>query len=141
MAVDKKTLPTDFAMSLMEKCDFLEEKKSGCDLVKRTKMEEIIANFQRMSICSSFEESLVSFHGIELTGEQMDVLQVIYKSTKPWLMGLTIDACITAITYSHMAKNEFAEAVKTLLEQLKNQEPEKIGKRMQGIIVKISKPE
>lgn len=141
MANKQELLPTDFAMKLMEKCKFLEIKKSGSDLVKRTILENVIADFQRLSLCTDFDNALIAFFGHELTGEQKDFLKVVYDSTKPWVMGLTIDACLNAVTFKTLGRNEFAEALKTITEQTAEKKPEGGGKRMNGILVRVSKGE
>lgn len=141
MSDDKVCLPTDFALSLLENCEFIEQAKDCKNLPHLHKMRRLIADFQRMAICTTFEQAMIAFHGIDIDELQFDTLKVVYESTKPYIMGLTIDACITAITFKHLGKNEFAEAIKTIVEQTKVKEGDGPGKRMKGILVKVSKPE
>lgn len=136
----EELLPTDFAISLLEDCGLLEVKKSGLDTVARYKMEMRVAQFQRMAICTTFESAMVAFFGYEINEKQKEILKIIYESTKPWIMGLTVDACLNAITYKVLSKNEFAEAVKTIVEQTNIKKGE-TTKRMKGILVNVSKRE
>ena len=84
---------------------------------------------------------MIAFHGIELDDDVREVLKVVFDSTKPYIMGLTVEACINAVTYKTLGKNEFAEALKTLTEQTKEKVTQNPTGRMRGIVVRVSKSE
>lgn len=144
---DAPCLPTSFAISLLESVDFLPTEdecfkcRVGSALKQRMSLMEKVANFQRMAVCSTFDDSMVAFYGIEIDGAQTDMLRVIHKSTKPWMQGMAVDACLNAITFKTLNRNEFAESIKAIMEQTKIKEEGGVGKRMQGIVVRVSKQE
>ena len=144
---DAPCLPTSFAISLLESVEFLPTESDcikcrvGSTVKTRTSLLEKVANFQRMSVCSSFDDSMVAFYGVEIDGAQTDILRVIYKSTKPWMKGMAVDACLNAITFKTLNRNEFAESIKAIMEQTAIKEEGVTGKRMQGIVVRVSKQE
>lgn len=144
MAIDNDSLPTEFALRLMESCDFLtriEDCKGNADIITLRKRKNLIADFQRMACVATFDQAMLAFHGTEIDGLQTDTLKVVYESTKPWIMGLALDACINAVTFRSLGKNEFAEAIKTIVEQASVKKADEPGKRMKGILVKVSKRE
>jgi len=128
-------LPTEFALSLLEDCGFIN--KEEMQTLVYNKLKARIANFQQMAICVEFKKAIIAFHGIEITGEQEEVLKVVYESTKPFIMGLTVGACLDGITGRSLNPKDFGEAVRTITEQAKTKEGD-TGKRMKGIIVKVS---
>ena len=140
-ANDKEILPTDFAISLLEEVGFVDRKVSGANLVEINKKYTRIADFQKMAITSPMDVAMIAFHGIELDDDVREVLKVVFDSTKPYIMGLTVEACINAVTYKTLGKNEFAEALKTLTEQTKEKVTQNPTGRMRGIVVRVSKSE
>lgn len=140
-------LPTSFAIALLESVAFLPtdddcmKSTNGQVGRERTALLEKIANFQRMAVCADYDEAIIAFYGMEITGAQTDILKVIHKSTKPWMQGLAVDACLNAITFKTLNRNEFAESIKAIMEQTKIKEEGKVGTRMQGIIVRVSQTE
>lgn len=143
--IDAPVLPTDFAIALLENAEFLDTEA----FIRTTKKQEqlnnerfrrlkLVAQFQRMAICTTFDKAMIAFYGIEIDSAQNDVLKVIYDSTIPWMKGLVVDACLQALTHKYLNKSEFEAAVKAITEQTSQKAPDQTGKRMQGIIVKVT---
>jgi len=136
---DDPVLPTNFAIKLCEQHLIIPAKLAGAkNHLKIEEIKNMIADFQRMAICADFETCLIAFHGHKITEKQKEVLNVVYTSTKPFIMGLTVDACLQAITHKFLSKNEFGEAVKVIVEQ-SNVKPNETGAKMKGILVRVNK--
>ncbi|GAF70504.1 unnamed protein product, partial [marine sediment metagenome] len=87
MITDEKSLPTIFAMNLGIASGLMLEMKAGVNHIQYGKKMDSMRAFQQMSITSSIEDSMIAFYGMDLTDEQKEILKVIYKSTKPWMLG------------------------------------------------------
>ena len=79
-------VPTVFARSLAETVDLLRIFKLENHVPYNQELARLKA-FQQMSIVTTFEESMIAFHGIKINKTQKEALQVIYKSTRPWMLG------------------------------------------------------
>lgn len=138
--IDEPVLPTDFAVKICEKCGVIPKISAGHKNAKEiAALKEVLADFQRLATNSSFSVALIAFTGVELTQDQREALQVVYETTKPFILGLTLDACLQAVTHRHMSKSEYSEAIKTITELVK---PPSIvgdaGKKAKGILIKIN---
>ena len=82
--------PTNFARKL---ADSVGLRDVGYDDV-----DQCLVNFQQMSMSASFEESLIAYHGVELTEQQRKALEIIYNSTIPWIKGHITGVLMTRLT-------------------------------------------
>ena len=97
--------------------------------------------FQQMSIACSFQESLLAYHGEELNEEQLEALQIIYKSTKPWMLGAVVGNLMDRINNQKITNKDFAIAVSTILDQLSMGESEGTAKatsKMKGLVFELA---
>lgn len=83
----EKLFPTKFAESIGVEFDIIEKHGSGMDHFRHQDTTERMCSFQQMAISCTLEDSLIAFHGVELTEAQMEALTVIHKSTRPWALG------------------------------------------------------
>jgi hypothetical protein len=141
--IDDPVLPTDFAITLCEEYLIIPQKMAGGkNAIVIQKVKKQIADFQRLAINSSFEQALIAFYGTDFNEKQEEVLKIIHTSTRPFILGLTADACLQAVTHRTLTKSEFAEAIKTITELVKAPE-DKAGEtgRPKGILVKVTQKE
>lgn len=77
-----------------------------------------LAEFQQMAVSSRFEDCLIAFHGRKpkLNKKQLDALQVIHKSTVPWLLGHVAGQLTEKLNSSN--DKDFVDACEALIEIL-----------------------
>lgn len=138
---DDPVLPTDFAIKLCEQCLIIPKKVAGGkNVLEIEKVKLVIADFQRLACCAPIEMALIAFTGYKLDEKQKEMLNIVYTSTKPFILGLTLDACLQAVTHKYMSKSEYAEAIKTITDIVKPKDNGAGGDspRMKGILIKIN---
>lgn len=77
-----------------------------------------IRNFQKLALFNSLEDSLIAYHGYDLTEEQEAALTIVHASSKTWALGHIAETLM--IKLEDDPKNLGAIA-QTLLEQLTSQ--------------------
>lgn len=136
MLTDDKALPTPFAISLGEASGMLLKNKTGVNHHEYTQLMIKMKCFQQMAVVSKFEEALISYHGMNLSDEQINALKIIYKSTKPWMLGHVVGVLLNKLD-TKMANKDFAESVRTIVEQLTAEDSE-TTQATKGLLVKLS---
>ena len=134
-----KNIPTTFAKSLANAAGITIDFKAGQNHVDATDRLERLKAFQQMAVATEFDECLIAFHGQELSDEQKEVLKVIYKSTKPWMLGQVVGVLLNRLESA--ANRDFAESVRTIVEQLTKDENGNGGpsNKMKGMLIKLTK--
>lgn len=130
-------VPTTFALSIAEASDLLSKLEMGNNHAKYKKQLDQLKCFQQMAITSSFEDAKIAFHGTELTEEQDEALKVIYKSTKPWMLGHVVGVLLDKLD-TKMANKDFAESVRTIVEQLTKTEEGASTEKLKGMLVRLT---
>lgn len=133
-------LPTLLAIKLGEKSDLIDCKEAGMDYDQFNDKMDRMRYFQQMAVTSAFEDCVVAYFGLELNDDQLSVLKLIHRTTKPWMTGHIVGVCLERIEQKGMNK-DFAESVRVLVEQLGEKEEGNLGKRMQGIMLKSTRTE
>jgi len=132
-------VPTVFAQSLAEMAEITVSPQVGRNHLEYTEKLARLKAFQQMAVAVSYEECLIAFHGQELTDEQKDVLKVIYKSTKPWMLGHVVGVLLDKLDGKNMANKDFAESVRTIVEQLtKDDESNTPTEKMKGLMITLT---
>lgn len=90
MITDVEGLPTTFAVTLGNESGILVELDAGKNHHEFRKRTDAMRCFQQMSLATSFENSMVAFHGMKLNKKQNEILRIIYDSTKSWVKGHAI---------------------------------------------------
>lgn len=85
-----QNLPTIFAISLAKSVGLMSDSNDIKDFREGQAEETRLSSFQQMAIGCTFEDALIAYHGVDLTEEKRVVLEVIYRSTTPWLIGHVI---------------------------------------------------
>lgn len=112
-------LPTNFAISIAKATGIISiDDDNGSLGVQIMDQELRMKNFQQMAIVCPFNDCLIAYHGYELTEEQLTALQVIYRSTKPWLLGATVGILLERINNNKISNKDFAISIATILEQI-----------------------
>lgn len=130
-------VPTVFAQAIAKASGILGELEIGSNHPKYRIENDRLKAFQQMSITSSFEDSLIAYHGVDLNEDQKEALAVIYKSTKPWMLGHVVGVLLDKLD-TRMANKDFAESVKTIVEQLTKTEDGETGTKLKGMLVQFT---
>lgn len=135
-----KILPSVFAKNIAKSVDLLEREESGDVFLEQYHQ---LQQFQQMSISCSFEEALICFYATDLTDDQEEKLQLIYKTTSSWLRGYVSGVILDKLSSKLTSNKDFANSVVTILDQLNagsntgnNAAP--TGKREKQLIVKLA---
>ena len=134
-----QTLPTTFAISLGEISGILLKHGTGADAHEYMGRIELMKAFQQMAVTCSFEESLIAFHGFKLSDEQLESLKIIYKSTKPWMLGHVVGVLLEKLDSPKITNKDFAESVRTIVDQLTETEGGKPVEKVKGLMVTLTK--
>jgi len=85
-------LPTKLARRIATKIGLISESATNTSAEM-----DVLREFQQIAIASDFEGALIAYVEIDLTPEQLEGLEIIYTSTKPWLMGHLVGEVLTKI--------------------------------------------
>jgi hypothetical protein len=133
-------IPSVFATSLAEAAGLVMIAKPGHNHHEYTAQVSRLRAFQQMAVVVPFEEALISYHGQKLTKAHKAVLEVVYKSTKPWMLGHVVGVLLDKLDDRRMANKDFAESIKTIIEQLtKDDGTDGPGERLRGLMVTLTK--
>lgn len=135
------SLPTKLAEELGLKVKLLLPEKKAFEKAEEYKdLYDRMVYFQQMAVTSPIEDCLIVYVGKELTEEQISVLRLIHQSTKPWLRGHVVGACLDKIENPRTANRDFAESIRVVLENIgvsvEVDETNPRGRQGQGITVK-----
>lgn len=98
VANHNKTFPTKFAVQVALTCDLFvpKELENGNEMLWY-ELRDKLADFQKMSMSSDFETSLIAYYGYKLSKEQLEKLKFIHENTQKWLMGEVAERVFTAM--------------------------------------------
>jgi len=134
-------LPTLLAIKLGEESKLLAKQETGMNYDEFNDLMDRMKYFQQMAVTSKFEDCVPAYYGMKLTEDQLSVLKLIHRTTKPWMTGHIVGVCLERIDNSRTQNKDFAESVRVLVEQLGEKEEGSVSKRMNGIVVKSSRTE
>lgn len=136
-----KALPTSFALSLAKKCGLVNTSDNDIqDHYHYVKQSQTLGQFQQMAITCSLQDAFIAYHGYQLTDEQVDALRIIYTSTKPWLLGHVVGVLMDKLDDPKLSNRDFAEALKTIIEQIKQGDPDPETKQAaKGMLIRLAK--
>lgn len=113
-------LPTKSAQSISETVKLLPKERGrdtdAMDLYDD--MLERLTEFQQMSFVCEFEAACIAYHGIELDEDQLVALDLIYKTTQPWLLGHVIGELLTLLSSDSFNSKEAVAAAQLILGNL-----------------------
>lgn len=115
-------LPTSFAFMIADSVGVIPAaitERPTYD-TSRLDAELRLKNFQQMAITCSLQDSMIAFYGFSFDEAQMKALEVIYKSTKPWLCGAVVGKLIERINNQKITNKDFALSVAAIMEQIAN---------------------
>ena len=115
--ITKETIPTSFAFQISKSVGII-PMDNGTNGIEMTDAEIRLKNFQQMSVACPFNEAMIAFYGYDFSEEQMKALEIIHKSTTPWLLGATVGILLDRINNSKITNKDFAIAVNSILEQI-----------------------
>ena len=144
--------PTDFAITVASQVDLhCGENENTLRLMESTirvhedheNAEEIKVNvdqhlrlkhFQQMAIACELEDAMVSYHGYEINDEQKQMLELIHKSTRHWLLGAVTGQIIERLKSERIANKDFAQLAVLVFQNLLDgeQSPEEVFNTVKG---------
>jgi len=136
--ITNRNLPTTFAESLGKTFGLLAEEGKEFQKNKGHEKRLVMRTFQQMAVAATFEDSLIAYNGVNLNNEQIQALKVIYRSTRPWMLGHVVGVLLDKLDNAHTSNKDFAESVRTIVEQLtKTEEGETTERMKKGLLVKM----
>ncbi len=94
-----------------------------------------LAEFQQMAVSAKFDDCLVAYHGTNLNKTQKNALEIIHKSTSPWLLGHVAGQLTEKINSS--GDKDFIDACETLVDILKEEDGDKTKANAKKLIIKM----
>jgi len=97
-----------------------------------------LAEFQQMAIGAEFEMCLLAYHGEKLTKTQKEALEIIHKSTRPWLLGHVVGQLTSKMNSSR--DKDFVSACQMILgELMENDNDVPNEQTAKKLIIKLAK--
>ena len=139
MYFQRRNLPTTFASALAMTENLLhqDDDRNLTPDQKTEEYERLIA-FQQIAVASSFEDCLIVYHLENLNKKQINILRLIYRSTRPWMLGHVVGILLDKLD-GNMTNKDFAESVRTIVEQLTKPETAGESRKLKGLVVKLAK--
>ncbi len=82
-----QSLPTVFAKQLAVATKLIPEKQDVLNAVFYDACKQRLAAYQQLSIAGTKSDAMLAYHGVELSEDQQVALDLIFDTTKPWLLG------------------------------------------------------
>lgn len=79
---------------------------------------ERLAQFQQMALMCDIEECRIAFFGIELSDDHNTALELIYRTTRPWIFGHVVGGLLNLINRENTNGKDAIEAARTILSNL-----------------------
>lgn len=132
-----QSLPTAFACNMAESVSLLPKEEGGTYWNDK----KILAEFQGISLNSSLDAALTAYHGKTLTKVQKDMLQIIHKFTKDWILGQVTAELMEKLS-ANSTSGKDAAAIGTILNHMLNPEGSDGGgdAPKKGLTIKITGP-
>lgn len=133
------SLPTAFARQIAIGVDLL---PSSYDL-KSIHDYEIdlnrLAAFQQLAIAGSFDDAMLAYHGLNFDEEKLAALQLIYNTTKPWIMGHVMGEMLFRMEAAATGSKEALEIAAMFIEHFgpKGKDGEQVKK---GLLLRFTGP-
>lgn len=142
-----KNIPTIVAVKLAESVKLVNTLKRGASHKEYVEKMERLSMFQQMSIAVEFEDALIAFTGYQLNKKQTAVLEIIYKTTRPWMLSHVVGVLLDKID-GGMLEKDFGPATEILLRQLNAngdgvgaETPDGDKNAINGMLVRLTKAE
>lgn len=138
-SLDGDVLPLEFAKYICAETGLWDDDpKSGFEV--RYEQNDKLKNFQKMAISCNFRDSLIAYHGDDLSEVHMKGLEVIHKATKPWLKGDVVGVLLEKMNDGRMQNKDFAAAIEIIMNQLLGTEElnKRDGDKTKSLIVHFS---
>ncbi len=117
--------PTIFAKSIGESSRVIPKIRKGMSSADHEEMRnrtEMMVCFQQMAMACSFEDCLIAYHGIKLTKSQTESLQVIHKSTRPWILGNNTATLLKKLQSPTLSGKDAKEMTAAIVEHLQEKD-------------------
>lgn len=112
------SLPTLFAKTIALGVKLLpcSEKESHRMIAPYHDASDRLAAFQQLAISGTIADAMLAYHGEKLNKAQIAALELIYKTTKPWLMGHVVGEILHKIESDLQSGKDVTEQAKFILE-------------------------
>lgn len=113
------SLPTAFARQIAVGVDLLPVDYDLHTVNDYDVDKKRLAQFQQLSVAGTIDDAMLAYHGIDLKERQITALQLIYKTTKPWLAGHVVGELLSrmeSLTTDSKAAKEIAQMVLEIMD-------------------------
>ena len=113
-----KSLPTNFAIKIATKCDLFvaPEDETGNEELWMD-LREKLSDFQKLSLTTDYDGALVSYWDVKLTDKQREYLELIYRTTKDWILGQVVSSLLEKLESSNKWNNHI-EAAQIIIDNI-----------------------
>ena len=80
------------------------------------RVENLLIEFQRLSVFNTFEDSIEIYEGLKLTDKMIEGLGKIYRITKPWVKGKLADKLLSSMDDAE--EKDIPNLVKSIVENM-----------------------
>ena len=115
-----------------------EEAEYECEM--RFKQFDALQRFQQLATVGSYDDSILAYHGIELSEQQESILKVIHKSTPIWVQGKMADILIRKMGETNTDGRTMSQIAEVLLDAIKTEggmSPQTVGKA-KSLVIKLA---
>lgn len=114
-----KSLPTKIAKVLAIGVDLYIPDNDNHNTVEdwEDKRDRLIT-FQQLAISGKIEDAMLAYHGLKLSEEQLSVLQTIFLTTQPWLMGHVVGRILEKLDGGLVSGRDATELATMLVDKI-----------------------
>lgn len=118
MELAKYALPTASAEAVLTSVGLLPKERDMNSVDEYDNLRDRLIEFQQMAMVCDIEDCMIAYHGIDITDEQQKGLDLVYKTTKPWLLGHVIGELLSLLQVKAANGKEVVESARMILDNL-----------------------
>jgi len=137
------SLPTVFATTIAVSTKLLPARQDRKNHEEYEDQKDMLAAFQQLAIVGELEEAMLAYHGQKLTKPQKDALELIYKTTKPWLYGHISGELLNQLSSKFLSGKDKKDVTAMILQCMEGQHGSGDGggmdnEQMAGLLVRLT---
>ncbi len=117
--------PTVFATSIGQQFNILPKTKpkmtSKDHELLRTRTDMMVC-FQEMAMACPLEDCMIAFHGVKLTEIQSQKLNLIHRSTRPWILGNNTATLLSKLQSPTISGRDAKDITAAIVEHLQERD-------------------
>jgi len=118
MNLSHATLPTPSAMSIAKAAKLIPPERLMSNVDEYDDSLARLVQFQQMALVCEYEDCLIAYHGCDIEESHTAALELIHKTTRPWLYGHVMSELLDLINNQATGGRDAVEAAKVVIEGL-----------------------